>query len=494
MSRTSLSCIAVAFVCVSSGSDCPAGGTVPPPIHSRGLSVPSPPVIFAMGDSICLTQLATLELSFGYGMAFGDSDHDGATELAFTGQMNSYRIWEHKGDNVYSIEASGISDLITYAMADTDQDGRSEIIGQTSGYVQVWESIDATSHPSLLVWSSPYLSNVVGYTAIGDSDRDGHLEIIQSVNGGGSASGLVIFENTGNDMFTSVFSATLTGPSSTGEKLVADLDGDDRTEIALCGDRGWLHVFESPSDNVWVLTSRIWTGLFNAYTVDGGQDTDGNGKPEIFVMGTLFTDSTASYSTVIYESAVDDSLVRVTSIVMDQGIGAGSNALCNIDAAGSVEYLMRTSGIGIRIFRSCTPGIWNLIGTAYGPGGGISVYDLNQNGITEVVWEYTTVRIFEHPGTTTDPSFDSSLRPLALDLAPNPCRAQATLRLSHPEEGVARLAVFDMRGRLVERRAVDVAGGPILWQPRGLPAGVYLVRLEDKRGRIVASGRGTIVH
>ncbi len=105
-------------------------------------------------------------------------------------------LWEHRGEDVYSLEASGSSYLITYALADLDQDGRSELIGQTSGYVKVLESVDAHSYPSQLVWSSPYLSNFAGTTAIGDTDGDGKMEIIQSVNGSG---GLVIFECVGDN-------------------------------------------------------------------------------------------------------------------------------------------------------------------------------------------------------------------------------------------------------------------------------------------------------
>lgn len=493
MTRTALNRIALVVLpclCASSGR-ADERTVLPVPIHTLR-KASAAPVVVAMGDTFPLALLANLAFSHAGGMAFGDTDHDGANELAFTGGSNSYRIWEHRGDNVYSLEASGTSDLLTYAIGDLDQDGRSEIIGQTSGYVQVFESVDASSHPSQLVWSSPYLSNVGGYTTIGDTDRDGRMEIIHSVNGNGSTSGLAIFESTGDNAFTWVFDGTLSSPSATGEKLIADLDEDGRLEIALCGSPGWLHVFESPCDNMWVLTFREWTGLLNAYTMDGGRDTDGNGKPEIFVMGTLFTDSTAYYSTVIYESTGDNAFARVGTLVMDEGVGAGASAVCNLDATGGEEYLMRTSGIGIRVFRASMPGNWDLVGTAYGPGGGVYAFDLNRNGIPEVIWQYTTTRIFEHPGAVTDADFSSRWQPAKLDVVPNPCRVQATL-LAPEAETAATLAVFDVRGRIVERRKVEASGRSILWRPGDLPAGVYLVRLEDHRGHVLASGKGTIV-
>lgn len=148
-----------------------------------------------------------------------------------------------------------------------------------------------------------------------------------------------------------VFEATLVGPSSTGEKLIADFDGDGLLEIALCGSPGWLHVFESPCDNTWALRFRERTGLWNAYTVVGGRDTDGNGKPEIFVVG----DSVSILTTRIYESSTNDSFVRVGTIALDAGLGPSSATVCNVDAVGPEEFLIR-SGPGIRVFRASTPG------------------------------------------------------------------------------------------------------------------------------------------
>lgn len=182
--------VTLLFVCASTGR-ADDRTVLPVPIHTFGGA--SAWVVAVEADTFPLTLLAEVDFSYYPGMAFGDTDHDGANELAFTGGSNSYRIWEHQGGNVYSLVATGTSDFLTYAMGDVDRDGRSEIIGQTSGYVQVHESVDASSHPSQLAWSSPYLSNVGGYTTVGDTDRDGRMEIIHSVNGIGPSSRLVIF-------------------------------------------------------------------------------------------------------------------------------------------------------------------------------------------------------------------------------------------------------------------------------------------------------------
>jgi len=456
-------------------------GVHPAPIHSAEKQLVTP--VFAESDTFALVQLAEFEFSF-LQMAFGDTDHDGAYELAFTGASNTFRIWENQGSNTYTLVANGPSAAFVFVLADLDQDGLSEIICQNSGYIKVFESTSPSTHPSELVWSSPYLSNVIGHTAVGDTDRDGRMELIHSVNGNGQTSGLVIFENTGDNQFDLVFDATLTGPSSTGAKAIADFDGDGRVEIALCGSPGWLHVFESPADNTWELVFRENTRLWNAYGLVGGKDTDKNGKSELFVNG----DTEDMVTTLVYESSGNNVFACIDKLVTGPGLGPRSADIGDVDMDGRDEYLIHSGGI--RVFRANLPGKWDLVGTAYGPGGGVHVFDLNKNGIPEVVWQFQTTRIFEHPIAITDAPFP--LKPPVLAMAPNPGLDRVALTLPEGRARPRRLAIFDMRGRLVESSEIKTASRTLMWEP-ALPAGTYLLRLEDSTGHVLASGKGTLI-
>lgn len=192
-------------------------------------------------------------------IAFGDTDHDGRNEIVFyvnDDLVFKYWIMEEQGSNTYTLEYEG-PPLVPYATGDLDGDGKSEIIGQRGYQIQVYESVDASSYPTQLVWSSPPMSNIIGDATVGDTDRDGKMEIIHSING---PSYLIIFENTGDDTYEEVFS-TYTVWQDESEKVVADLDGDGLIEIAFCGSSGVVSVFESPADNQWSLTWRDSTGL-----------------------------------------------------------------------------------------------------------------------------------------------------------------------------------------------------------------------------------------
>jgi hypothetical protein len=125
--------------------------------------------------------------------------------------------------------------------------------------------------------------------------------------------------------------------------------------------------------------------------------------------------------------------------------------------------------------------------------GGPHTYDLNRNGLPEVIWPSWTTRIFEYPRLPTMAEPASGGLPVRLEVVPNPCRAEAALRLAAPGEIASTLRVFDVRGRLVEQLTVNASTAAVSWRPTGLPAGVYLIRLEDGHGRALAAGRGTIV-
>jgi hypothetical protein len=92
--------------------------------------------------------------------------------------------------------------------------------------------------------------------------------------------------------------------------------------------------------------------------------------------------------------------------------------------------------------------------------------------------EYGTARL----GVATEPGSQPGGQVLAVEAVhPHPVREAATLRLTIPEGQPYRLRLFDLLGRERAPLANGVAGPGPLAVPldvRGLPAGVYLVRLE----------------
>lgn len=85
-------------------------------------------------------------------------------------------------------------------------------------------------------------------------------------------------------------------------------------------------------------------------------------------------------------------------------------------------------------------------------------------------------------------------RGLDLRVAPNPFNPATTISFTAPAAGPARLAVYDLQGRLVEVLLErEVAAGPVQreWRPGGRASGVFVARLEC--GGVVATSRLVLV-
>lgn len=447
--------------------------------------------------SLSLSVVAQLDPAALASMAFGDTDHDGYNEVLFRYGIR-YRIHEEIGNNLYSLVHSSESFFYPEQAGDLDGDGKSDVVGQESSYLQVYESPDAASHPVDLVWSSPALSNFVGHPTIADSDRDGRMEIIHSVNG---SSGLIIVENTGDDSYDLVYVATTPGNSATGSKVVGDFDGDGLFEIALSGVGGWVHVFESSADNAWSLTWSDSTGLVNAYGCAGGVDTDGNGVPEIFVAGNTPIPGVGwdKWRTYVYEATSDNQFARVDTIVTDTyWIAATHNVIADLTGDGSADYVLDTYDALI-VYASENRGEWTPAACIaepppYGYHGGVFAYDVNRNGISELFWRAEPgARTLVYESMTATSADRVRFDLAVIQAAPNPCRKEAAFLTVVPNPDVRWLSVFDVTGRLVNRAPVGRdASQRLVWQPAGVPSGVYLLRLEDARQRALATGRVTV--
>jgi hypothetical protein len=461
---------------------------------------PSP----ASGATLALQQVGQLPPTNNHGIGFGDTDHDGRNEALLLGgdcALSGYHVFEEQGDNVY-VDVFAGPFVAVVEIADLDRDGKSEVVGPGVGTVSIYESSSVSTHPSELVWSTSRLTCCTTRPAIGDTDRDGRMEIISSGLLANELSTVYIWENTGDNAYTEVF-ATNVKRDVAGEKVIADFDGDGLIEFATSGYNGAVYVYESPADNVWRETWVTLTGFSNASTAEGGTDTDGNGKPELFVMGNQFGPNGSSWTTYVFEATGNDAFAIVATISMPfGGSGLSSNALGNFDGVGTDEYVMR--GIDVCwIYGARGPGVWELVQELRNPGPeyhlGVHAFDLNRNGRDELFWDvdvglcmgYRTL-IFEHPlPASTDAEWRGTG---SLTLSPNPCRLNARVHLPATVTGRHWLTVYDARGRLVERRALDLGtGSPILWPARPAPAGVYWLRVEDGRGAALAAGRSIVV-
>jgi hypothetical protein len=310
----------------------------------------------AFPESLDLIQTATLGRT-GYGdMCFGDTDHDGRGEVALADKIAGvlyFHLFESQGGTVYSDEYLG-EYLIPYALCDLDRDGKGEVMGQRGYQVKVYESVDAHSYPTQLVWVSKNLTNVVGWATVGDTDLDGRMEIIQSASTFGSLGYLYFFENTGDNSFAQVCSLQVT-TGAMGKKAIGDLDLDGIPEIAFGTIDGGMYVVKSSGNDTWRIQWQTQTDLIGAYGACVGPDMDGNGKPELFVAGCH-----QGWKTIVFESSGPDEYAPVATFKQSDGwSGGGDNAVGNFTGSGRYEYAMQGFR-AIWFYGATDPGQWDL--------------------------------------------------------------------------------------------------------------------------------------
>jgi hypothetical protein len=373
-------------------------------------------------------------------------------------------------------------------------------VGQLSFSIDILESASTASHPSTPSWSSPPLSNIIGFATVADTDRDGSLEIIHSIN----PSRLIIYENTGDNAFTQRYFHI--GPSQDqGRKVIADFDRDGLLEIAVGGQNGHLQIFESPANDVWERVFLESSGLSNAYGLAGGVDTNGNGLPELFFGGSDWPEEGVPIREIrIYEAVDNNSYARVATLRYDDGYTGGlPMEVADFDAAGGPELLVKFFGI-LLFCRSVSPNEWILTPSMIEPSPhGIHTHlqigDLNMNGRPEIFWlantnTFASSLVLEHPGASPADAVPLGWQSRRLEAIPNPVRTRASLHLAAQAPTAHRLTVLDAAGRLVQRQILPhEATRTFLWTTLPSTPGVYFLRLEDDAGRALATGRATIV-
>ncbi|HEX7343554.1 MAG TPA: FG-GAP-like repeat-containing protein [bacterium] len=343
-------------------------------------------------DEIALQQIGRLVGPMYNTMSGGDSDEDSLYEAYMYIKDNAggnwtftYRIYENDGSDHYPLAFAATEGMIPYAFGDQDGDGLPEVIGQWSSWVYVYESPAAGRLATQMVWQSPAMTNITGYTAIGDLDEDGLGEIIHTQNGWGNDNRLVIYEKTGNNQFQEIFNQPVSN-DNLGTKAIGDFDGDGLMEVAFSSGGGDVYVYESNGNNSVQQIYRGSMNTWNAYACSYANDMDGNGRPEFICGGS---DSNRGWVTQIYEAAGNDSfVVRQEIIIWDGYFGVPGNCVGDFDNDGADEFVIQCAQ-SLRVYE------WN--GQSYAQvqnipenfGSilhGVFSYDGNYNGYDEVFW------------------------------------------------------------------------------------------------------------
>ena len=441
-------------------------------------------------DSAEMRLFARLGPATGYALVAGDADRNGRPELyANKKGAPGLVVFEHRvGNRFDTLYVPGAFGRL-WCIGDADGDGRDELLTQFSAHPYyvgpaLYKVRDAGRFPDSLVWAD---STMIGMEqsrlcAIHDLDGDSLFEVSAPV---GSVSVVlmefarVLFEYRGGNRYDSIATLVIeVGPdrfvSPTQQICITDdLDGNGRPE--LCGGtlNGWLSIWESVADDLFVcvyaeLAAPDWGGVVTGAAA--GPDIDRDGRPEVFF--SALTDE--GWVLMMYEAFGIGTFERVWQTTMSGGDKWSDSRLAVGDLDGdSVPELVATTGSHVLVYKCAGNDSFHLWWRHEAEGIEVTVYDINGDGRNELifehdngieVWKYGSIGVAEH----------ERRRLAAVSVEPSVVRVGASVRLVGLPEA-AGVSLLDVTGRVV--RASEVRGEYLA--TRGLGAGTYFLRVES---------------
>ena len=415
----------------------------------------------------------------------GDLNHNALPDLVIKRFLRNKIVMFYEFDNSEFIlrdSLSGNGDDLPWSIGDFDNDGLYDMVTATTfSYpppvpgISIYESPDSFSYPTNEVWRDTVDFGVVIPHSVYDVDKDSFMEVFYPVGEPGSTSGYwkiwAMTESDRNDSYIKrlfLFEDNIMSIASTF--AFGDFDLDGLNEFVYGDIDGYYSIFECIGDNSYQRVKVAQLPTANIKDCFSVKDMDGDGKMEFIVKGFIYPYN--QYNVFIFE-AVSDNQYQIKKQLNYQG--PGNDNIQSYSCAGDVdsdyvEEAILLTQPWIRILKASGDDNFYVWDSIYvGPyGGSVAVYDIDGNGIKEIIWSGNDVtKIYEWDGTDIRESSKVKSQKLKIGI---PTIVGAA---SIPRD----YKIFTVAGRTIATRKSLLQGG--------LKKGIYFIKFKEKTFKII---------
>ncbi len=327
----------------------------------------------------------------------GDFNYNGQTDLCFmrTDTLHFPLVIFLEYDSLFDttwgfVVKDSVYAPMVCAGGDFDRDGLYEIVApeDTVAGIQIFESPDSFSYPTFKVWADT-LRVYVGNINVHDIDKDQFPEIV--ILRVDTNELFRVYEFDPDSGYRTVF-REMVQENATSPIAFGDFDRDGWTEFVFgytgsFGDTA-MWVYECNGDNSYIrVYSRTLPSTNNIYDCISVEDADRDGKPEFVLKGFTVPDN--EFQVYIFEAA-GNNIYQIIDSLYFYGFPltyfGGISASGDVDGDSIPEIVLEAS-YNIYILKANANNSFYVFDTipGYGDGSNIAVYDVDRDGINEII-------------------------------------------------------------------------------------------------------------
>ncbi len=458
----------------------------------------------------------------GYPMVIGDFDHNGYTDLAGSYKipqnksMADCAVLEVYPDTSYQIQRTYTdSNFAVLSFTDVDNDNLIEFNFKKIQHFSNYESTNPDSFPDSLnfIFRQWQISSQIGAEVFGDFDRDNITDVLYLGDDSLQPSGQKIYvaEYDANlHNFIKRYSIRPQLDWYTYGFSVGDFDQDGFTEFATGSIHGYVYVFENSGNDSYSLIFSDTITAPNAYMTCATNDIDQNGKPEFFVGGSAYYMGIGASRVYWFEADANNHYRKMRSFFLLGTDVLGNTVLYNydVDDDGKDELVFCFSWVVV-ILRWNLLGYFDLFYLDWWENWdqqihGINIYDIfgnNSNGLfigVEDIRQTPRIKSYYYVNNTISsihqpPGVDPLIKGFYLaQNYPNPFNSRTQIKFQITNSAFVDLVMYDLTGKEVIKFIDNCMYYPgehfISWNGRDqtgkeVSSGIYIYVLTSGRHR-----------